>query len=288
MAASYAQDLTPRAYVITPIGSHAIIVSTSFNTGQVLVDPTVPADDVKGKFQLSLLGYYQSFDLFGRSANITAIVPYVRGNFSGTVGVTPFQAYRSGMADARIRFAVNLSGGPAMNTGQYLSWKEKRLIGASVTLAVPTGQYDSARLANPGANRWGIKPEIGISRRWRHWVIDGYIGFWQFGKNNSFFPGHSVRTQKPVGVVEFHFGYYVRPRLWISADANFWIGNRSIINEVSRQDQQRDSRAGITASIPVTRNHAAKFSYSQGAYVTVGGAYRTATAGWQYSWITPK
>ena len=94
-----------------------------------------------------------------------------------------------------------------------------------------------------------------------------------------------MRTQKPVGAVEGHWGYYVRPRLWTSFDVNFWAGSRSTVDGVEKQDQQRNSRIGGTVSIPVNRRHSVKFSYSQGAYVTIGGAYKTLTAAWQYSWI---
>lgn len=39
-------------------------------------------------------------------------------------------------------------------------------------------------------------------------------------------------------------------------------------------------------SVPITRHVAIKLSYSAGAYVTVGGAYQTLSAAWQYSWIS--
>ena len=284
----YAQDLTPRAYLITPVGSHAIVVSTSYNTGAVLVDPTVPIDDAKGSFQLSLLGYVQSFNFFGRSSNVNVLLPYVRGNFEGTINGPPIQAYRSGLADARVRLSVNLNGGPAMDVGEFLRWSEKRLIGASLTITIPSGQYDSARLINPGTHRWGFKPEIGITRRWGRWVADSYVGAWFFTANDKFFPGRIVRTQEPVGALEGHLGYYLKPRLWASLDANFWAGSRSTVDGVTKQDQQRNSRIGATLSVPLSRRHALKFSYSQGAYVTIGGDYRTVTAAWQYSWISPR
>jgi len=280
------QDLTPRAYVITPKGSHAVIVSSSFNSGRVLIDPTVPIEDLRGSFQVPALGYYQSFDLLGRSANLAVVLPYAHGSFEGTLDGSVRQVYRSGLADARVRFAVNLSGGPAMRIEEYVRWEEKRLIGASLTVTMPTGQYDPARVSNTGTNRWGFKPEIGFSRRWGHWVADWYAGAWFFTGNSTFFPGERLRTQRPAGALEGHLVYYMKPRLWLSIDANFWAGNRSTIDGVEKQDQQRDSRVGGTVSIPVSQRHSMKLSYSRGAYVTVGGDYRTLSAGWQYSWIS--
>ena len=286
LAPLFPQDLAPRAYVISPVGSHAVILSEAFNDGAVLLDPALPVENGKGRFNIPVLGYYQSFSFFGRSANVTALVPYAHGNFEGTVAGQFAQAYRSGLADARVRFSVNLSGGRAMNVREYAKWKEKRTIGASLTVTLPTGQYDPVRIVNNGANRWGFKPEIGISRRWNRWVVDWYMGAWFYTANSKFFPGNAYRTQRPVGVAEGHIGYYIKPRLWASFDANFWAGNRSTVNGVQKNDGQRNSRIGGTISVPFTRHHSVKFSYSQGAYVTIGGDFKTVAVAWQYSWIS--
>jgi hypothetical protein len=108
---------------------------------------------------------------------------------------------------------------------------------------------------------------------------------WLFAANHQFFPGNSVRTQKPMEAIESHFGYYLKPRLWTSIDVNFWGGGRSAVNGVSKQDTQRASRLGITTSVPVGRRQSLKFSYSRGAYVSIGGNYQTVSAAWQYSWL---
>ena len=153
----YSQDLAPRAYVITPTGSHAIILSSYFNRSDVLVDPTLPIEDGKGNFQVPSLSYYQSFSFFGLSSNLTIALPYAHGAFEGRVNNSLLQTHPSGLADARVRFSVNLNGGPAMKLGEYRKWTEKRLIGVSFTISAPTGQYDPARLINTGTNRWGFQ-----------------------------------------------------------------------------------------------------------------------------------
>jgi hypothetical protein len=124
-----------------------------------------------------------------------------------------------------------------------------------------------------------------LTRRWGKWMLDCYAGVWFFTSNSHFYPGHSLRTQNPVANAETHFGYYVRPRLWASLDANFWAGGTSKIDGVQRNDQQRNSRLGATVSIPAGPHQSFKFSYSAGAYVTIGGNYKTVSAAWQYSWL---
>jgi hypothetical protein len=283
-----AQDLAPRAYVITPVGSNAVTFSYSYNSGAVFVDPTIPVENAGSHFQTNILSYYYSFGLLGRSANVVVFLPYATGTFEGDIAGTHQETYRSGLADGRVRFAVNLRGARAMSVKEYVAWHEKTTIGASLTVSVPTGQYDPARLINSGANRWAFRPELGLTRRWGKWMLDGYGGAWFFTANHRFYPGANVRTQALVPSGEAHFGYYVKPRLWVSFDANFWAGGRSAINGVKRQDHQRNSRVGATISIPAGRHQSFKLSYTVGAYVTIGGDYKTVSAAWQYSWLSKR
>ncbi len=84
---------------------------------------------------------------------------------------------------------------------------------------------------------------------------------------------------------EAHAGYYIKPRLWASFDSNFWMGGRSSINGMGKQDQHRDSRVGLTVSAPLGPRHSLKFSHSRGAVTRIGGSFQTFSAAWQYSWI---
>ena len=143
------------------------------------------------------------------------------------------------------------------------------MIGTTLTVIVPTGQYDPVRLINLGLNRWSFKPELGGSRRFGRWALDLYGGVWFFTANDAFFPGTTRRTQSPVGSAETHLSYTLKPRFWASLDGNFWTGGRTARNGIEGLDYQRNSRAGVTVSLPLTRRQALKFSYSRGAYIAV-------------------
>lgn len=279
------QDLAPRAYLITPNDGNAITLSTTFNSGKLLFDPSLPVSDGSATIQTPIFSYYHSFSFLGRSANALVSLPYARGSFQGTVEGTYLQAYRSGLADMRFRLSVNLRGGPAMSAREYAKWQEKGLIGASLTVVVPTGQYDPAKLLNIGSHRWALKPEVGFTRRRGHWAVDWYVGGWFFTQNDRYYPGARLRTQSPIFSGEGHVGYYVTRRLWTSFDANFWDGGRSTVNGVQNNDTQRNSRMGGTVAAPISGRQSVKFAYSRGAYVTIGGAFQTFNVAWQYSWL---
>jgi hypothetical protein len=287
-----AQDLSPRAYVINPLHSNAIILTWSFYDGSILFDGTAPVTGATGTYHLSVLSYYHSFGFLGRSANVTGSLPYAVGTFQGTVQGAENHLYRSGLVDSAFRLSVNLKGGPAMPVQEFMKWHQKTLLGMSFKVVAPTGQYDPTKLINWGANRWGFKPEVGYSELWGHWVLDGYAGLWIYTKNpeffsrNAFFPGTQAQSQKPIGTFEGHLSYDVKRRLWFSLDGNYWFGGRTTTNGVeSPSTLQRNSRIGGTASIPVSSHQSLKFSYNNGAYIRYGGNYQSVSVAWQYSWL---
>ena len=150
--------------------SNAVNLSYIFNDGELLFEGTVPITDATGRLSVPALSLYRSLSVFGRSANVTATLPYGVGNFKGTAFGAETSVYRSGLMDSVFRLSVNLKGGPAMELSQMRQWRQKHLLGASLKLVAPTGQYDPTKLINLGGNRWAFKPEIGYSGRFGHWI----------------------------------------------------------------------------------------------------------------------
>jgi outer membrane putative beta-barrel porin/alpha-amylase len=283
-----AQDLAPRAYVITPVNSNAVTLTWSFYSGGLNFNGTVPIANANGTYYVSILSYYRSLNLFGRSANFTASVPYGVGNFQGDVAGQAQSVYRSGMLDSIYRISVNLMGGPAMQRREMATWRQKRLLGASLKVVAPTGQYSGAKLINWGGNRWAFKPELGYSERWGHWVLDGFAGVWFYTTNPSSFGGPITAPQNeaPVGSLEGHASYDLKPRLWVSIDGNFWWGGIASLSGVQNlETKQIGSRVGATASVPISKHQSMKVSYSDGTYIRFGGNYQSISAAWQYSWF---
>ena len=290
--AASAQELNPRAYLISPVATNVVNLGYSHLEGNLDLSGAAPITDAHAAVDLGALGLYRALDFFGRSANVAVAIPYAVGEFDGTVAEAPRHAHRSGLLDSSVRLSVNLVGGPAMEPQEFVRWQQGTLLGVSLKIVAPTGQYDPTALINLGTNRWAFKPEIGYSQRWGHWILDAYAAVWFFTENpeffshNQYYPGVRSRGQSPVTAFETHLSYDVRPRLWISLDANFWSGGEASINGVANPaTYQRNSRVGVTASIPLSAHNSIKLSYNDGAYVRYGGNYRSISASWQYGWI---
>ena len=282
-----AQDLSPRAYVITPVHSNAVILTWSFYDGGLNLNGTVPITGATATYNVPVFSYYHSFNFFGRSANFTGSLPYGIGNFEGSVLGTQRSVYRSGLLDVNFRLAVNLVGGPAMPVNDFVKWKQKTLVGLSLKVIAPTGQYDGKKLVNWGINRWAFKPELGFSRRWDRWMLDAYAGAWFFTTNNAFPPIAASQTEGPIGSFEGHLSRDLgKPRFWASLDGNYWFGGTTTLNGTEKPDtRQTSSRIGVTLSVPIGQHQSLKFAYSRGTYIRFGGDYQNLQVAWQYSWV---
>ena len=156
-----AQSLSPRAYVTVPVHSNAVTLTYSLNAGNVVFND-LPVTNSSGRIGSEIASYFHTFDCFGRSANVTVLLPYEVGHFKGDVNGVHEEIYRSGIGAVAARVSVNLFGAPAMNLEEFRRWKQKTVLGASLTVQTPTGQYDGVRLINIGQHRWAFKPELGF------------------------------------------------------------------------------------------------------------------------------
>ena len=144
-------------------------------------------------------------------------------------------------------------------------------MGASVNIIAPTGQFYSDKLINLGTNRWSFRPELALSQAIaQHWVLDVYAGIWLFTNNTHFYPGKSLRKQDPMGTLQSHFSYNVKPNLWVAFDATYYYGGSSAIEGVYKDDRQSNARFGLTAVVPTGKLSSLKFAFSKGAIVRVG------------------
>jgi len=282
--AALSQELEPRAYSPSPVGSTFLVGAYSHSSGELLFDTSVPVTDARAKIETGILGVSHVFDLGGRQASIAAVAPYAWGDVSGNVGEDRRSVSRSGWGDTRLKLSTILIGGPALSTQAFAARKPGPIVGASVVAVLPTGEYNPTRLINIGANRWALKPEIGVSYPMGRWQADAYAGVWLFGDNDNFFGGRR-KTQDPMGSFQAHLSYTVRPRLWAAVDATYYTGGATRLDGVGGSDRQNNVRVGATVSLPVARRQSIQINYSHGAVTRIGGKFSTVAIAWQSAWV---
>lgn len=285
--AATAQDLEPKAYSASPVGVAFVVVGLSRSTGSVVVDPTLPLTDVNAKIGAAPLAAGYTFGLAGKLALVTAAVPYAVGRVTGKVGGDAREATRSGLSDVRVKLSVNLAGNDAMGAREFARAPRHPIVGTSLTLVAPSGQYSGTRLINLGTNRWSFKPEVGVSVPKGAWDFDAYLGVWLFTGNDDFYPGGQQRTQGRVVALQGHASYTFRPKLWAAVDATWYQGGSTRTGTAAPSAAMNNSRLGATVSFPFFhRKSSFKVAYSSGLLVRTGSNFRSLSAGWQWAWFT--
>ena len=277
-----AQDLLPGAFVPAPVGFNVVTIATTVNHGDLTFDPSLPIEDGRASIQMLALVVNRTLGIAGRSGSLGVTVPYVHGRADGVLLGEPVEATRSGFADLAIRAAVNLLGAPAMTPQQFAAYRQATILGLSVTVGMPTGQYDPSKRLNLGNNRWSIKPELGFSRTRGRWTLEGVAAATFFGDNTNFLNGGTL-DQTSIVAGQGHLIYTVRRGLWIAVDANFWGGGLVTRNGVADTRQQKNSRLGATVALPVKRQQL-RIAYSYGAYTTIGGDYLSLGVSYSVAW----
>jgi hypothetical protein len=264
---SVSQELTPRAYWPSPEGTRVATIGYSYVSGDTIPDPSLPVTGVDSKISNVTVGYRETLDLWGRTANVTLELPYSDGDTEGgnNFGETLVRDYK-GLGDATVSLSVNFMGAPAMNGQEFAALRAspKPILGGSIKVVAPTGRYDSDNLINVGANRWAIKAELGfIAPLAPKWLLELDLGVWMFDDNDDFLG--FTKEQKPITAIQAHLVHRFSRGLWASLDASYYKGGRSTVAGRRLDDLQRDSKIGLTLVYPIARKHAVKVGYSLGS-----------------------
>jgi hypothetical protein len=268
------------------VGLNFVVLGFHRSTGEVTFDPTVPITDVQAHLNVPILGVGHTFGILGRQALVTAGLPYVYGDLEGKVAEQHQRITRSGLADLRLKLSINLHGNPALTPQEFAKGRRRGLLlGTSLTVQAPTGQYDSAKLINLGTNRWSLKPEVGVSYPWKKFDLDLYAGAWFFTENSRFYPGNSLRTQDPITTLQGHVSYTIRRQMWFAVDGTWYRGGAGSVNHGPHSASQNNTRFGATLSLPLSKRQSLKVAYSAGATARTGSNFDTISMAWQFRWF---
>lgn len=283
---AFAQSIEPRAYSPGPVGTNFAILAYTESRGAIPTDPALPISDIDLKVHAALLAYARSLDLFGKSGKLDVIVPVARLNGKATYFGQPIERDVSGISDPLVRLTWLFHGAPAMTPAEFRTYTQDLLLGASVQISVPVGQYDDERLLNLGGNRWAIKPELGASKSWGRWTVESAVGATFFTTNEDFFGGHK-REQKPIYSAQGHIIYNLGPGTWIAVNLSWFGGGRTAIDGIDDKNLQRNWRSGAVFAIPLNRQFSLKANASTGVSTRTGNNFDLYGIAIQYRWGPP-
>jgi len=278
-----AQDAEPRSYSNTPIGLNFLIAGALYSKGKLAFDPDLSVADANFHSSTGLLAYVRSFDFAGQSAKFDVIVPASSFAARGLVDGQPREREMAGLGDPRFRVSVNLIGAPALSAKDFANYRQDLIVGVSLQVSAPFGQYDNSKLLNLGNNRGSFKPELGISKAVGPWTFELAPSVTFFTDNTDFFGGNTF-AQAPFYAVQGHILYTFQSGAWFALDGVYFSGGRTSLNGVKSDNEQRNTRAGFTVALPIDRQNSLKLSASTGITSRTGSEFTAVGVAWQYRW----
>lgn len=278
-----AQEIEPRAYSNIPINVNFLIAGYGYAEGGVVTDPSLPLENANLEIHTIVLAYARSLDIGGRSGKFDVILPYAWVSGTAEFAGQPREREVSGFGDPRLRFSLNLYGAPALSLEEFASYQQDTIVGASVQVSVPSGQYNADRLVNIGTHRWFVKPELGLSKAWGPWTLELATAVTFFGDNDDFLGGRT-REQNPIYAVQGGLIYSFRRGIWVALNGTYFTGGRTTIDGVKGNDLQKNSRAAVTVALPVNRHNSVKLYANTGVSTRTGSDFDTIGIAWQYRW----
>ena len=285
VAASFAGagEIEPRAYVNTPVGVNFLLGGYAYSDGGLALSGTSPLKDAELTMHTGLLAYARSLDVMGKSAKFDIVLGY--SDLSGAATVAGQKRTReiSGFFDPRARFSINFIGAPALSVQDFANYQQDVIVGASVQVSAPLGQYDEDRLINLGSHRWFIKPDIGVSKAWGDFTLELSGGAFVFTDNHDFFGGKKLE-QDPVYTTQLHATYNFGRGIWAALSGTYDHGGQTTVDGIRSDDKQENSRAGVTLAFPVNRHNSVKLYASAPIHTTAGGDFDLLGILWQHRW----
>lgn len=259
-----------------------LLLGYGYAHGNVTFDSSAPIEDATATVHSGFLAYARSLDVWGRSAKVDLVLPYAWLSGNATFAGQPRDRQVSGLGDPRARVSILLYGGPALSLEEFDDYQPDLIIGASLAVSAPLGQYDSSKLLNIGTHRWSVKPEIGLSKTLGPVTLELAPSVTFYTANHDFLGGKTLERD-PLYSVQGHVIYHTRFGLWAALDATYYGGGNTTIDG-ARGERQDNIRLGGTLAVPINRYMSIKLFGSGGAYARAGGSFTAGGIVYQLRW----
>ncbi|TRX53152.1 transporter [Thalassomonas sp. M1454] len=278
-----AQELDPRSYVDLPTGQNFLGALYVYTDGDVYTSPEVPIENLNLQIHGPALAYARTFSLFGNSTKFDINQGQACADGDAILQGEYIERSFCGLTDTRIRLNYNFYGAKAKSLAEYVKQPKGIVVGTSLQVSIPTGEYEKQYVFNVGANRWFVKPEIGMSIPHGPWELDLSASVKIFSDNDDYLYTQTLK-QDNIYNIQSHLIYDISPGQWIALNANYFWGGDTHVDGVQKSNKAGNYRAGITYSLALSSQHSIKFLANTGVTTKRGNDSDVFAIAWAYRW----
>ena len=282
----YSQDLEPRSLSSIPTGGNFLIASYGYSVGNILVDNTMPIDDLNSMINSAVFGYARSFKFLNKLTKFDVISSYSFANFEGVVSSIDSSTTRNGFGDPMLRFSMVLIGDEVVSPKEFANRDRHNFkLGISLRIKAPLGKYDASKLLNLGMNRWAFKAGVSASYTfWQRLIVEGQVNSWFFTENKDFYGSNSI-YQKPLMSFQLHTTYIFNPKMWGAISLGRSAFGETVLNDIGKNNSQNNSRMGASFSYRLNKSNSIKLALTSGVTTRYGSDYTSILVVYQFMWF---
>jgi len=262
--AALAQDLEPRRWTHLPVGTNILGVGYEYATGDIRFDPALRIRDAKVVLHTAAVAYNHYFDLGGRTARVDLQIPFQHGEWRGLLDGERESVSRTGLADPRIRFSINIVGAPALPGTEYAAYirehPDRTTVGAGLAIRLPLGEYNDDKLINLGENRFSIRPQLGVLHTQGPWSFELTGSTFFYTNNDDFFGGNKLQ-QEPLFGAQAHVVRSFDAGFWVSGGLAYGWGGATEVNNSNNDDAKSTLLYGLSFGLPISHTQSLRLEY---------------------------
>lgn len=279
-----AQDLDPWVYGNLPTKMNSAAISYGLAEGNILSDPSSPIQEFETTTNKIALGYLRTMDIFGKLGRFQVIMPFSFMSGRARVNGKDTAGSRTGFEDLRIRIGLNILGSPPLEPKQFGTYRQEFIFGASMVVTVPVGLYYPERLVNLGTNRWGFKPEIGVSLRVGEFFCELYTGV-KLSTANYEFQVNKTLKQFPLYSIQSHVSHTFKKSIRMAISGTYVNGGQTSVNDFKQNNYIRHLRGGVSAGVSLGRSHLIVLQANTTITTNASLDYRSVVLSYSYTWF---
>lgn len=286
----WGQDLEPRRWTHLPINMNVAGAGVVATDGVIHFDPVQRIENAKFELYSIAESYVRSFEWLGKTSRIEFRVPYSMGRWEGLVNGEYVSTRRHGFADPRVRLAVNLIGAPPLEGAEFMQYRASHttstIVGAALSVTLPLGEYNSARLINLGGNRFVYRPQIGVLHQRGPWQFE-LTSTVSFYENNDDFYGGSVVEQDHMWFFEGHVVRTLAGGKWLGLSGGYSYDGNTQVNGVVQHNDDHTRYWAFNFGMPLSKTQSVKLTYLNAeTNVLVGNDFESLILSWSINWFS--
>jgi hypothetical protein len=259
-----AEELEPRRWAHLPIDTNFFGAGYAYTDADIDFDPVLKIEDGRADIHTWAVKYIRTFSLLGKSSRVDLLQGYQDGRWTGLLNGVQETVTRQGLTDSLVRFAINFYGAPPLKGKAFTDYRaameKQTIVGAGLSIQLPTGEYMDDKLINLGTHRYTFFPQVGMVHKSGKWSMEVTAMVAFFTDNDDFFNGQKLE-QEPLYIIHGHLIYFFRPQVWASASAGYDYGGISTVDGVRKDDLRQDLGWALSFGFPVGRQVGIKLVY---------------------------